>query len=117
MITGMWKNLRIICGNDHDEPQEMYVRQTEEDAFYCCPKYSPENRDEFERPCMNRISVAEVEKALDMIDKKIQDEEEQAGQAFVKNYKFSTRVCTCKVLEANGLDLTLRMLNKKAKAE
>ena len=45
MISGMWKNVVLVCGNDHEIPQEMYVRQTDKDAFYACPKYYPENRD------------------------------------------------------------------------
>lgn len=117
MITGMWKNVVLVCGNDHEEEQEMYIRQTEEDAFYACPKYNPENRTPDERPCMNRISVAEMEHVLDAISEKIQQDEEDGGMCFLKNYAFETKVGKYKILEHQDGLLKIQVLNKKARLE
>lgn len=115
MITGMWGTLELICGNKHDEPQKMYIRKTEDDVFYCCPKYLPENRDEFERPCMNHLSVAEVEKLTDLISEEIQRQEEENGAAFIKNRRFHTRIADYRVLESTDEKLVVEALLKTAK--
>ena len=117
MISGMWKNVVLVCGNDHEIPQEMYVRQTDKDAFYACPKYYPENRDPDERPCMNRISVAEMEHMLEVISEKIQQDEEEGGMCFLKNFTFETKVGKYKVLEHNADVLKIQVLNKKARID
>ena len=45
MITGLWKNVRLVCGNPaHSTNEIMFLKQTPEDVFYACPKYDPENR-------------------------------------------------------------------------
>ncbi len=133
MITGIWKGVTLICGNpNHAENQQMYVREIslEEEksrdkklylkgkpdyAFYCCPKYNPDAREEDEKACFNRISVAEMEKAMNIICDKIEEDEETCGAAFIKNYRFSTKVADYKVLEAKGESLVLQVLAKKAR--
>lgn len=121
MITGIWKNAVLVCGNpDHDEEQTMIVREMslEEEksrekkhyergepdkAFYCCPKYNPDARKgSDEHACFNRISVAEMEKALNLVCDKIEADEEENGTAFIKNYKFETKNAMYKVLETKG---------------
>ena len=120
MITGIWKNAVLVCGNpDHDEEQAMIVREMslEEEksrekkhyergepdkAFYCCPKYNPDARKGDEHACFNRISVAEMEKALKIVCDKIETDEEENGTAFIKNYKFETKNAMYKVLETKG---------------
>lgn len=120
MITGIWKNVVLVCGNpDHEEEQPMIVREMslEEEksrekkhyemgepdkAFYCCPKYNPDARKGDEHACFNRISVAEMEKALNIVCDKIETDEEENGAAFIKNYKFETKNAMYKVLETKG---------------
>lgn len=133
MITGFWKGVTLICGNSfHEENQEMYIREIslEEEkardkklylkgkpdyAFYCCPKYNPDAREEDELACFNRISVAEMEKAINMICDKIESDEEECGTSFIKNYKFETKAAEYKVLESKDDRLVLQVLAKKAK--
>ena len=133
MITGIWKGVTLICGNKcHEDNQEMYVREIslEEEkardkkvylrgkpdyAFYCCPKYNPDARSDDENACFNRISVAEMEKAMNAVCDKIEQEEEENGAAFIKNYRFETKAAEYKVLEARGEQLVLQVLAKKAK--
>ena len=132
MITGIWKGVKLICGNPRHEPdQEMFVREMslEEEksrdkkvylhgkpdyAFYCCPKYDPNMREDDESACFNRVSVAEMEKALDVLSDKIQTDMDENGTAFIKNYRFSTKAADYKVLEHKGDNLVLQVLNKKA---
>ena len=117
MITGIWRNLKIMCGNNHEEPQEMYVRQTDEDAFYCCPKYLPENRTPDEQPCMNRLSVYEIDKLLDNVAEEIQKEEDENGVAFIKNRRFHSKNVDYKILEYTDTDMVIEAMNKKARAD
>ena len=133
MITGFWKGVTLIRGNPfHEENQEMYIREIslEEEkardkkaylkgkpdyAFYCCPKNNPDAREEDELACFNRISVAEMEKAINMICDKIENDEEECGTAFIKNYKFETKAAEYKVLESKEDRLVLQVLAKKAR--
>lgn len=133
MITGIWRGVTMVCGNPyHEDCQEMYVREMslEEEksrdkkqylhgkpdyAFYCCPKYNPDARRDDERACFNRISVAEVEKALNIICDKIEEDEAETGASFIKNYRFETKVAEYKVLESKDDMLKLQVLAKKAK--
>ena len=133
MISGIWKDVKLICGNpEHGDQQlEMYIRQTTleqekaEDkkkylhgkpdyAFYCCPHYDPESRSDDERPCFNRCSVGEIEKAMNMLSEKIEHDEETNGTSFIKNYKFSTKAADYKVKEAKGRSLVLQVIAHKA---
>ena len=129
MITGLWKNVRLICGNPaHESHEIMELRQTPTDVFYACPKYYPQNREPDEkpcmtrfslsvpyRPCMNRISVGEVEKMLDLLAEKIQEEEADNGSFFAKNYRFETRIGKYKVLQCSDVLLSVKALNKRAR--
>ena len=115
MITGMWKNMRLICGNPaHSSTETMFIRQTAEDVFYACPKYSPENRTMGEKPCMNRISIHEAEKMLEKLSDKIQEEEENLGSFFAANYRFETRTARYRVLKQTPDELIIQVLNKRA---
>ena len=116
MITGLWKNVRLICGNPaHESHEIMELRQTPTDVFYACPKYYPQNREPDEKPCMNRISVGEVEKMLDLLAEKIQEEEADNGSFFAKNYRFETRIGKYKVLQCSDVLLSVKVLNKRAR--
>jgi hypothetical protein len=95
----------------------MYIRQTEDDAFYACPKYYPENREPDEQPCMNRISVTEMEHVLDALSEKKQEDEEDGGECYLKNYAFATRIGKYKVLEEKEGLLKIQALNKKARLD
>lgn len=117
MISGMWRNVCLICGNQHEEQQIMYVRQTEDDAFYACPKYYPENREPDEQPCMNRISVTEMEHVFDALCEKKLSDEEDGGECYLKNYAFQTKVGKYKVLDEKDGSLTIQALNKKARID
>ena len=115
MITGMWKNIRLVCGNPaHCSLETMFLRQTPEDVFYACPKYNPENREANEKPCMNRISIYETEKMLDLLSDKIQREEENHGSFFAANYRFETRTAKYLVLRHTPDELVIQVLNKRA---
>lgn len=115
MITGLWKNVRLVCGNPaHSTNEIMFLKQTPEDVFYACPKYDPENRSPDEKPCMNRISVGEAEKMLDVLAEKIQEEESENGSFFAKNFRFETRIGKYKVLQCTESVLTVKALNRRA---
>lgn len=115
MITGLWKNVRLVCGNPaHSSHEYMFLRETGEDVFYACPKYNPENRDSSEKPCMNRISIAEAEKMLENLSEKIQQEEENHGAFFANNYRFETRIGKYRVMNHSPEDLIIMALNKRS---
>jgi len=119
MITDMWKNVKFVCGNGHETEQEMYVRSSIdsikqiEDVFYACPKYRPENRTKGEQPCMNRISVAECEKILNMLADEIMRAEEEDRVIRLTNRKYETNVAKYRILKHDGDSIVVSVLNKK----
>ena len=66
---------------------------------------------------MNRISVTEMEHVLDTISEKIQEDEENGGMCFLKNFAFETKVGKYKVLDDKEGCLRIRALNKRARIE
>ena len=111
MITGFAKKITLVCGN-HEHPVEMSVKETETDAFWACPKYYPDNREEFESPCMNRISIYEYEKMLNKLMDLVQEDEEDGGEVYLKNRKIETPTARYKVIEEKDGMLTISVLAK-----
>ena len=122
MITGIWSKVRLVCCNNHAEPQEMYVRSNQdnkrqiEDVFYACPKYNPMNREKGEEPCLNRISVSEFEKMLNMLSNIIIDAEDAGREIHLQNYKFETKTAYYAVLNETGDNIVISVLNKRVMA-
>ena len=116
--TDFLRGLRLICGNGHAEEQEMYLKESDKgDPFYACPKYYPENRGCGEPACMNHISVTEVERMADALADKFEEEEEDGGMFFARNYRFQTRVATYRVLEFTDTCKKIQVLNKSDEAK
>ena len=113
MISGLWNKVRLVCGNHHDEPQNLIILQTDKDAFYVCPKYNPLNRTESDRVCMNRISVQETEKILNILSDKIIEAEDQGQSLNLTHYRFETRVGRYQVLRHTPDELVISAYNKK----
>lgn len=117
-ISDMLSGLTLVCGNCHKERQIMYLKETEDgEPFHVCPKYSPENREEYEQPCMNRISTTELEHMVEALSDKIQEEEDEGNVFFPKNYKFETKVAEYKVIEFSDEKRVIQAMNKRAKVK
>lgn len=93
----------------------MYIRNTETDYFYACPKYNPDEREEYERPCINHISINEYQHMLETFSEKIQEKEEDGSTFFAKNLKFKTKNAEYKILVHTPRELVISVLNKQAK--
>ena len=81
MIKNLWNNIHLYCGC-HNELVPMHFhdgaanREAGVDtlsAFYACPKYDPENRKYGEKPCMNRMTVEDMEKAVEVLSSVLED--------------------------------------------
>ena len=68
MIKNIAKKIHIYCGC-HGEKDRIMLEPHEPSSpgmsmFYACPKYYPENREEYEQACANRLSVSDYEKMI-----------------------------------------------------
>ncbi len=94
MITNVWNNIRIFCGNHgEDFSIEMTPHEGADglDMFYSCPKYYPENRTESERPCGNRITINEYKDMVEHLSKMIEDAEIQYQKLDLAGYKWRSK--------------------------
>ena len=62
-ITGIWKDITIVCGC-HEQPVKMIIQEGPSSLFYSCPRYYPENRNENESACANRINLIDYEEMV-----------------------------------------------------
>ena len=76
MVGNFWNNIHLYCGkhgDDHSIELVPHESPTGRDIFYSCPKYYPENREEGETACGNRLSMLDYEnmvnKLSDMVSK------------------------------------------------
>lgn len=116
MIKNLWKNTHFYCGHRHKEPVEMYFKDgvAGNSMFYACPKYYPENREEGERACSNRLNFVDAEGIINKLSDII-EEKEMSGEIFdFTNLKFRYKAIDVKVLSYSPSKVELEIVNKKA---
>lgn len=99
MLTGIWKDIEIYCGNEHSELIKLEPRQGPLSLFYACPKYYEENRTELEHKCDNRISLNEYEALVEHISDKITDAELNDQILNLKGYCWKNKGVLYEVIE------------------
>ena len=117
MIKNLCDMIEIYCGHGHDEPILMYMRDGSDfgkDSFYACPKYYPENRNEFERACNNNLTITDYIKMVDYIDKKLTNAELNDEKIVMTNLKFKIGQVEYKVFEHTSKKIKVSVLNRKA---
>ncbi len=115
VITDTWNDIKLVCCHRHEEPVTMTIQQGATSLFYACPKYHPENRDEDERACSNRISLDDYTKMLEHIHGIIVEAELKDEKINLTNHSWKTRNgIEYKILSHKGNKFTIEVLNKKA---
>lgn len=110
IIKGFWGNVQLVCGNHSDEQVKMTIQEGPSSLFYACPKYHPENRTENERPCFNRISLAEYENMLTTLSDLIMGE----NIVNLNGYCWKKNGAEFEVISVLEEKIVVRVLNKRA---
>lgn len=114
MVKNMWKQIVLVCGC-HEEEVIMNIIQGPSSLFYACPKYYPENRENGERACANRINLVDYEKMVDYLSDKIEESLLEGNKEDLTNLNWVYKgVIEFKVLEHKNGMIKVRMKNKKA---
>ena len=114
-IHGSWETTKIICGNHGgSENIEMVPQQGGLSMFYACPKYHPENREDNEKPCFNRINLLDYTDMLDHIASVLVDAEEHDEMINLKNHKWTKKGIEYTVMSHTPTELVIKVLNKKS---
>ena len=99
MIANIWKDIHVFCGC-HEDPVELtphtgstdYVQGGKENSmFYSCPRYYPENREEGERACFNRLGIGEYEQMVTHISKKLEGDDDEYSAINLTGHKWKSK--------------------------
>lgn len=115
IITGTWDNVKLVCCQRHKEPVPMVIQDGPSSPFYACPKYHPENREEGEFACNNRLSVQDFSKMLEHLHQIIIASEMRDEKVNLTHYEWKDRKgIEYKVLSHTGDKLVISVYNKRA---
>lgn len=116
MIKNLWQNTKICCGNHPHEENvvEMNIQDGPSSPFYACPKYYPENRNEMERACANRINFVDFEKFIDHISEFIEEANRNKETPALVGHIWKYKTITFEVIEYKYGNIKVKMLNRKA---
>lgn len=118
MIRNIWGKVRIFCGN-HGEDATIKMKGHEGaedlDMFYSCPKYYPENREEGEHPCGNRLSISDYEQCVQHISDMLEQAEENGAVINLTGHRWADKKRTtfC-VIRHTPNHIDVLVLNKQA---
>lgn len=113
MITNLWQSVEIYCDN-HEEPIKMTIQQGPHSLFYSCPKYYPENRNEDERACSNRINLIDYEAMINYIGNLLMDAELNNRSDNLANIKWQSKGIEYYITKHTKGLIKVKMINKKA---
>ena len=110
MISNLWGNIELYCGNQHEEPQLMTLQQHGKQLCYMCPKCFKDNRADNELPCTNKISANDFEKMLAYIDKILTDSAMNGDEINLTNHQWKKNKLKLRILE-HDKKIKVEMLN------
>ena len=113
MITKIWNNIELYCGN-HEVPVKMTIKDGGLSLFYACPKYYPENRDEHELACVNRINFVDFEKFVNHISSLLEEAENNNSSLNLTNYKWIYKSIEFNIIYHDEELIKVVMINKRA---
>lgn len=114
-VIGLWSNIHLVCAN---HPQvEMEIAQGPVSMFYACRKYYPENRDDDEKPCYNRVSLTDFERMLDYLSEMLLEAERNNEMLNLVGKQWSGNGIDFCVLVHETDRLVISVLNNKAIAK
>lgn len=114
MISGLWKNIKIYCGNNHEELIELEPKEGPLSMFYACPKYYEHNRKEHEKKCGNRISLKEYEDAVEYIVELLSEAEKNDELLNLYGYKWKKRGVNFEIFEHTSTSIKIKITSEKA---
>ena len=112
MITNLWNKIDVFCGcHDECSPVRLIPHEGPHSMFYSCPKYYPENRNENEIACANRLNLIELEEAIERISREMED-----GGTFsvvnLRGFKWKNKKSTeFKVIRHDNTGISLSIRN------
>lgn len=118
MITGLWKGIKLVCGNhtvDNDsEYPELIIQSGPYSMFYACPKGDEINREFGELPCYNRINLIDYEKMLEHISSMIIDAEQNDESVCLKNHKWKDKSRFYEIISHKNDIIVVKMVDTLA---
>ena len=107
MITNMWNQVKLICGNNHEKMYDMEINQSGKALNYICSK-------KIECNCINCISITDFEKVIKHISNEIETAEMNNQIADLTNVKFKINNINYKILKHKTNKILVEVLNKKS---
>ncbi len=114
MLKNFWKQIVVVCGNHQGEEILMDLKQGPSSLFYSCPKYYPENREDGEKACVNRINLVDFEKIVDILSEEVEKGLLNGQIVNLQNFTFKVKASEITVLEHTKGSIKIKILNKKA---
>ena len=114
-ITGIWKDITIVCGC-HERPVKMIIQEGPSSLFYSCPRYYPENRNENESACANRINLIDYEEMVNHISTLIVNAQQEDEQLNLEGFRFKNEKgdIEFRIIEHKNNSIIVSMVSKKA---
>ena len=118
MITNIWNKINFYCDN-HKEPIPFIVQQGVQSqagsfsSFYACKKYNKQEREENEKPCLNRLNFFDAEAIVKEISKKLADAEFNGIEINLTNMNFKTKNIDVRILKHTSDKIDVAILNRK----
>lgn len=115
MIKNLWNKIVLCCGNHKGEEVIMDLKEGPSSLFYSCPKYYPQNRENGERACANRLNLIDFEKMLDHLSDKLMDDEKNGVRSDLSNYSFKNKKgMIFRIISYSENEIKVEMLNQRA---
>ena len=114
MITGLWKHTRLICNNHAQCCPEMIVEDNGRQTYYMCPRYYEENRAPLERPCMNRVSIDDYERVLELLSGAIIEAEDNGEKLYLDHYALNLHGAKYSITSSGDSDFVISVTTSKA---
>ena len=115
MVTGIWNNVRLICGNHPEgEQHEMAIVSGPHSLFYACPKYDALNRTEDEPTCYNRLNLIDYEKMLNHISNEFVKADANDEVVNLSHHKWKDKTREFEVLRHTQDEIVIRFIDRVA---
>lgn len=114
-VIGLWSNVHLVCANHPNV--EMDILQGPTSMFYACKKYYPENREDDEKPCYNRVNLFDFERMLKHLSELLLSAEKNNEILNLTGQQWSCNGIDFNVLVHETDNLVVGVVNNKAIAK
>ena len=109
MISNLWDDVELYCGNNHNEMQKMTLQQIGKQMYYVCPSQTEEHQETHK--CTNRISINHFEKMLDYLSETMMEAALASDELNLTNLRWKKNGIEFRVIEHRN-KIKILMLNK-----